>query len=169
MSGVEKAAKIKSKQETHEGTTYRLYPVEPEVSSVLVIRNNKALFAVVPTEIKTQMMNYLVGKQKPAAKLSDSKTFARLSQTYAKGSKTITYLDTVELFKTATAAGTGLNKTLTVSEMKANPVRNDPACTAEIAALLGNAPYIVAVPTELTETVNAAEITWELSKTWQQT
>ncbi|MGB0647535.1 MAG: hypothetical protein ACPGQS_10195, partial [Bradymonadia bacterium] len=31
---------------------------------------------------------------------------------------------------------------------------------------LGNAPYIVAVPTELTETVNTAEITWELSKTW---
>ena len=62
LSGMETTAKISTKTETFEGVTYRLYPIENEVATILVISKGKATFALVPTELKAQILPYLIGK-----------------------------------------------------------------------------------------------------------
>lgn len=161
LAGVEATAKISAKTETFEGVTYRLYPIEKQVASIFSITEGKAILAIVPTELKAQMLPYILGKKKPSTALNTSKRFKRLTTTYSAKAGNLGFLDTVEVFKTLASQGKGLNKTLIVEEM--SQFNLNAACVTEITQLLETSPLIVAATSALTETVTEGEIVWEMS------
>jgi hypothetical protein len=161
LTGLESTAKITAKTETFEGITYRLYPIEKQVASIFSISEGKVVFAIIPTELKTQMLPYVLGKKTPDAALNTSKRFQRLISTYGAKSNNLFFLDTLELFKTLASKGKGLNKSLIVQEM--SQFNLDAVCVGEISALLESSPLFVASTNTLTETVTEGEVVWEMT------
>jgi hypothetical protein len=161
LTDLEGTAKISAKVETFEGAKYRLYPIEKEVASIFAISQGKAIFAIVPTELKAQMLPYVLGTKKAASSLSTSKRLKRLTAKYGKNTHNIAFLDGVELFKTLASKGKGLNKTLIVKEM--SQFNLDDVCVAEITQLLETMPMLVAATIALTDTVSEGEVVWEMA------
>lgn len=160
LSTQEKAAKITAKSETFNQKTFRTYPIEAEVFSAFAVHEKTATFAVIPTELKAQMLPYVLRDKLPSKTLNDTDTLSKLAAEYKFSKSTYAYLNLVDFFKTLASRGEGLNKTMIVKEM--SNFNLDTVCQDEVIGMLQKGPRFVSGLDRLTETESRFRFVWEL-------
>ena len=160
LSAQEKAAKISAKKETVKQKTFRTYKLDENTISVLSIQKSLATFAVVPNEIKDQLLPYVLGEKRPSKTLNDTDTLTNLTHKYGFKYGNFGFVNIVESFKTLAGQGEGLNKAFLVKDI--TDAKLDPVCQTEFIGLLKNAPLFVGGLDKSTATATDARFIWAL-------
>ncbi len=162
LATTEATAKIKVKTETLGTSKYRVFPVDNKVISVFAVNKNTASFAVVPTELKTKMLPYILGTQKPAKSIQSENVIGKIQSKHGFVTRNAGFANLLEIFKTLASQGEGLNKELIIEEMRRD-FKLDAVCVNEFKALIAQGPRFVMGLDKITSKSSSARFVWEMS------
>ena len=118
LSQLEKESKQVATTEKAGNKSYRIISLDPEMNGVVFIGDKVAKFALVPTEIKSEMIAYVIGDKKPAKSINDAKRVQSWRTKHKATEELFAYFELDGAFKILTQRSAGLNMSLQTTEQK---------------------------------------------------
>ena len=149
LSQLETESKLVATTEKAGNKSYRIISLDPQMNGVVYIGEKVAKFALVPTEIKSEMIAYVVGDKKPAKSINDAKRVQSWRTKHKATEELFAYFELDGAFKILTQRSAGLNMALQTTDQKTSmkPSDLDDICTGEIDGILSKMPRFIATGT----------------------